>query len=247
MGQSICSCESQSCCQGNGDSHGNLLGAVIASLATHFDNSLGLEVTVGSLDVNPVSMQVEVQDLTLDNPLGGSWKSDYLLHCKKLLVNISATEFMKSLGKEIVAEEVVIQGVNVIYEPGWGSSNFAKLQENLGKPPPVNNDLKIKLHKLHVKDVGLKVYVHGMGPRLSLADIQYEDFDKEHSGVSGFTDIVYILLSTVLKSVAFNLEGVGAGAAGVAKSVLQRVLPGVLPGKLQKLLHICPHTGEPKE
>lgn len=243
MGQRICSCESQFCCQRKSDSHSNLLGAFIASLATNFDSSLGLEVTVGSLDVNPVSMEIEVRDLTLDNPLRGSWKSDHLLHCKKLLVNISATEFIKSWGKEVVAQEVVIQGVDLIYEPGWGSSNFAKLQEQLGKPPQPDKDQKIKLHKLRVQDVGLKVYVHGMGPRLNLADIQYEDFDKEHGGVSGFMEIVFILLSTMLKSVAFNLEGAAFGAAGAAKSVMQRVLPG----KLQKFLHICPLTGEPKE
>eukprot|EP00930_Biecheleria_cincta_P005245 TRINITY_DN106167_c0_g1_i1.p1 TRINITY_DN106167_c0_g1~~TRINITY_DN106167_c0_g1_i1.p1 ORF type:complete len:244 (-),score=55.28 TRINITY_DN106167_c0_g1_i1:120-851(-) len=243
MGQRICSCDSAPCCQRNGDAHSNLLGALIASLVTCFDSSLGLEVTVGSLDVNPESMEVEVQDLTINNPLDGSWKSDHILHCKKLLVNISAVEFIKSWGKEVLVQELLIKGVDLIYEPALGSSNFAKLQEKLGGPAQADEKQKVKLQKVDVEDVGLKVYVHGIGPRLSLADIRYDDFDKEHGGVSGFMEIVFILLSTVMKSVAFNLEGVAAGAADATKSVMHRVLPG----KLQRFLHICPHTGEPKE
>merc|ERR1719242_1192189 len=90
---------------------------------------LGVKVELGDLQLDPSSGLVEVSGLTVHNPEG--YYSEYLLHADKVVVDIDMQKLIYSFGKEIDVEEMVFDGVDVIYEKSLTTSNLNDLLKKL--------------------------------------------------------------------------------------------------------------------
>uniref|UniRef100_A0A7R9ZUP3 Uncharacterized protein n=1 Tax=Pyrodinium bahamense TaxID=73915 RepID=A0A7R9ZUP3_9DINO len=221
MGPALSCCTSCPRCDQGKD---NLLGILIRNAVMTFDQGLlGVDVHVGSMQAVAHLMEVTITDITLDNP--PNFKSDYLLHVKHCRVNFDAMSIIRSMGKKAAVEEVTFQGVDFVYEPRLKGSNLTELKKNLQQDDKkFENKEKIELtvHKVCLTGCVARMFVHGFGPRLSIADIVYEDFNKEFGGATALMDIIRILLITVLKSALdtaqANVKGAGQAALTTAKT-----------------------------
>lgn len=116
------------CCQPPAD--GNMLGSLVKSMLSNFDSSsLGVKVELGTLLIDPAIGRIQVRGLTVRNPEG--WRSEYLLHADKIIVDFEMEKLLYSFGKELHVEELVFDGIDVIYEKGLTSSNLHDLLEHL--------------------------------------------------------------------------------------------------------------------
>ncbi|CAE8738988.1 unnamed protein product [Polarella glacialis] len=122
-------------------------------------------------------------------------------------------------------EELILDGVDVIYEKSLMSSNLTDIMNKLSpdvdelrtaatggekKQATGKDDFKLTLHKVLAKNVGAKVaskLTRGHGMRLEVGDIFYKDFDKEMGAGRGMMDIVRVLLMTLIKSVLATVLG----------------------------------------
>ncbi|CAE8603254.1 unnamed protein product [Polarella glacialis] len=225
-----CSCSATTTTQRTGDDgvdesmSGNMLGSLVKMLVANFDsNMLGVKVDVGALHLDPLTGKVEVQGLTVQNPEG--YHSVHLLKADRVVVGINMRKLLFSLGGEVDVEELIFEGVDVIYEKSLMSSNLTDIMNKLSpdvdeqrtaatggekKQATGKDDLKLTLHKVLAKNVGAKVaskLTKGHGMRLEVGDIFYEDFDKEMGVGRGMMDIVRVLLMTLIKSVLATVFG----------------------------------------
>jgi len=208
------------CCQGPAD--GNLLGTLVKRVLENFDSSmLGVEVQVGDLVLDPSTGRVEVQGLTVANPEG--YYSEHLLHADRVVLDIDMQKLLYSFGKEIDVQEMVFDGVDVIYEKGLVSSNLNDLLKKLSetasdneeleqekKKKKAENDIKLVLHTVLAQNIGAKLatkLTRGHGLRLEVGDLSYQDFDTEMGAGRGMMDIIRVLIMTLIKSVLATVLG----------------------------------------
>jgi len=128
-----CGMDPWACCQpAVGGS--NLLGALVKRLVETFDSAaLGVEVEVGALMLDPLTGRLELDGLTVFNPEG--YHSAHLLHADKVVVDIDMEKLLYSFGKELHVEELLFDGVEVIYEQGLHGSNVHALLKRLEAAP----------------------------------------------------------------------------------------------------------------
>jgi len=192
----------------------------------------GVKVTMGATNIDLTTARVEIRDLKVGNPEG--YHSPYLLHADRMVVDIELQKLVFSLGKDIDIEEMVFDGVDVIYEKTLTTSNvndiLTKLSGDQSKAEQKgtvaqtsstgsgqqsqqasdSTDGEAIVHKVLVQNVGAKMatsMTKGAGVRLEVGDISYEDFSKEMSAHRGFADIVRVIISTILKSVLATVIG----------------------------------------
>lgn len=199
------------CCQHRLD--GNVLGSLIKSMVEKFDAStLGVEVEIGSLVFDAAVGRVNVDSLTVFNPEG--YHSEYLLHAEKVVVDIDMQKLLYSLGKELHVEELFFDGIDVKWEQGLHSSNLQDLQRTLESYPCLDSsatsEVKVVLHTILAQNIGAKLttkLTRGHGPRVEVATLRYDDFDKEMGGLRSSMGIARILLQTLIKSVLATVVG----------------------------------------
>lgn len=237
-------------------SDGNMLGALVQKIVAGFDDSLlGVKVHIDSMKLEPLSGAVEVRGLKVDNPKG--FRSKYLLHADKVVLRVNMTRLVSSLGGTVEVDEIDLDNVDVIYEKALTTSNLKTLLQKLegaeqggkgGKPKPSGQDessLHLALHKIAVRNVGAKVCTSlsaMAGPRLSVGDIHYEDFDKTSGGARGLMHVVQLVLATLLKSILASILGKSAsdGVARAASGVTHTFSNAFHKSKTA-LSHIRPH------
>eukprot|EP00931_Biecheleriopsis_adriatica_P068246 TRINITY_DN4222_c0_g1_i3.p1 TRINITY_DN4222_c0_g1~~TRINITY_DN4222_c0_g1_i3.p1 ORF type:complete len:384 (+),score=86.24 TRINITY_DN4222_c0_g1_i3:80-1231(+) len=221
------------CCQTPSD--GNMLGSLVKSVLANFDSSaLGVKIEIGALVIDPATGRIEVEGLTVRNPEG--WSSEYLLHADKIVVDIEMEKLLYSFGKELDVEELVFDGVDVIYEKGLSTSNLNDLLKILESDKSATeteqaeaSDVKLVLHTILAQNIGAKLATKltgGHGLRLEVGDLKYDDFDTEMGAGRGLMDVVRILIMTLVKSVLATVIGKEntkaiAGAANGAKDKLK--------------------------
>lgn len=202
------------CCQP--PTEGNMLGSLVKSMVERFDSSvLGVEVELGSMSIDPATGRIEVDGLTVFNPEG--WSSAYLLHADRVVVDVEMEKLLYSFGKELHLEELVLDGVDVIYEKGLTTSNLHDLLEMLetnstssAESQPAQSDVKLVLHTILAQNIGAKLatkLTRGHGLRVEVGDLKYDDFDKEMGAGRGLIDIVRLLIMTLIKSVLATVLG----------------------------------------
>jgi hypothetical protein len=192
----------------------NLLGSLVTKIVASYDASvLGVETGIGSMKLSPMQGSMEIWDLTVNNPEG--YHSRHVLHARRAKIEIDMKKLLFSKGRDIVVQEIAFDGVNVIYEKALSTSNLSDLLERILLPRRERKanaeDLTLSLHKVSVKDIGLKlatVITGDAGAHIAVSDISYENFDQE-IGEAGrcFTDSVRILMITFIKSVLAALFG----------------------------------------
>eukprot|EP00931_Biecheleriopsis_adriatica_P032212 TRINITY_DN1881_c0_g1_i8.p1 TRINITY_DN1881_c0_g1~~TRINITY_DN1881_c0_g1_i8.p1 ORF type:complete len:422 (+),score=75.73 TRINITY_DN1881_c0_g1_i8:74-1339(+) len=226
------------CCQPAGES--NLLGSLVTRILASFDTStLGVKVEMGSLVVDPAFGRIAIEGLTVFNPEG--YHSEYLLHADQVVIDIDMQQLLFSLGKELHVEELVFDGVDVIYEKGLFSSNLNDLLEKIDSgsdeapQQTQDSDMKVVLHTILAENVGAKLatkFTLGTGLRLEVGSLKYDDFDAEMGVGRGLMDIVRILFSTLLKSVLAtvvgkeNLLAIKDGLRSAGSASVERVKTG---------------------
>eukprot|EP00441_Pelagodinium_beii_P046709 CAMPEP_0197620126 /NCGR_PEP_ID=MMETSP1338-20131121/994_1 /TAXON_ID=43686 ORGANISM="Pelagodinium beii, Strain RCC1491" /NCGR_SAMPLE_ID=MMETSP1338 /ASSEMBLY_ACC=CAM_ASM_000754 /LENGTH=384 /DNA_ID=CAMNT_0043189217 /DNA_START=66 /DNA_END=1220 /DNA_ORIENTATION=+ len=203
------------CCQPPTD--GNMLGSMVKSILANFDSStLGVKVELGALSIDPSTGRIEVEGLTVGNPEG--WSSEYLLHADRVIVDVEMEKLLYSFGKELHMEELIFDGVDVIYEKGLTTSNLndllKKLESDSGSAKAADqdkaSDVKLVLHTILAQNIGAKLatkLTHGHGLRLEVGDLKYDDFDKEMGAGRGLMDIIRVLIMTLIKSVLATVLG----------------------------------------
>jgi len=193
--------------------------------------TLGVAVTIGSLDIFAWKTKVIIEDLEIANPPG--YNSPHLLKTGKVMVDVHAGKALKSRGSEIVIEDLEVTCLEVVYEKKmaagkqawnpthWGSdmttSNVQevmdKVQSDSEKPetPAEKEEEKketnVYLQKVNITGVEAKAQIFGSPPgTLALTDIQKDDFSKE-MGDMGIPKVIEIMMKTILKSVLANVKG----------------------------------------
>lgn len=241
------------CCSGAvGSTRDNILGSVIKHTIQSFDKDiLGVDVTVGSMNIHAHKWRLEIEDLILQNPEG--FKSPYLLRVKKANADLDGATLVTSFGKSVIVEELNFDGVELIYEPKLGSSNvkvvkqhikqcqedaqrrgLAPEEDNSKKAPPKEEEKAIEpiVQKVALSTVSARMHVHGFGPTVNLKDIKYDNFSQEFAGAHAVMDVINILVSTLLKSalhtIKDNVHNLGSGILSSFKS---------LAGKTKELAH----------
>jgi len=197
------------CCQ---PTDGNMLGSLVKSMVERFDSSvLGVEVELGAVSIDPAIGRIEVDGLTVFNPEG--WSSAYLLHADRVVVDVDMQKLLYSFGKELDLEELVLDGVDVIYEKGLFTSNLNDLLEMLeinDSEQAEASDVKLVLHTILAQNIGAKLatkLTRGHGLRVEVGDLKYDDFDKEMGAGRGVIDVIRLLIMTLIKSVLATVVG----------------------------------------
>lgn len=192
------------------EKHSGLVGSAVKSLLKHFDEkALGLKFVLGATHVDAFRGRVSVDGLTIKNPEG--FNSEYLLHAGKLVIDLDMKTLLKSMGKTLELEEVLLDDVEVIYEMSWSGSNVDVAMKKMGKAKPKINpsDPLPIVHKVLLSNIGAKAvttHLGNLGPCLHLGDISYKDFNAE-VGPHSVGDGVMLVLETLLKSIVTTVIG----------------------------------------
>jgi len=190
---------------------GRFMGGAVKSLLKHFDHAaLGVKFVLGETRVDAYHGKISIDGLTIQNPEG--YSSEYLLYAAKLLVDLDMKTLIKSMGKTLEIEQVLLEDVDVIYEKSWSTSNADEISKRLNnsraaKTPKVKAD-KVIVHKVLLSNIGAKACttLGSAGPRLALGDISYEDLDAE-LGAQTVVDAVGLVMETLVKSLVATLLG----------------------------------------
>jgi len=144
----LLSCDGSAfCCQAPTDD--NMLTSIVKDIRDRIDRSpLGIEFELGAVSINPMVGRIEVDGIKVFNPKG--WSSPYLLHSDKIVAEVNMEKLLTSFGKELHLDEVVLDGVLVIYEKGLTSSNLNDLLDMLQmkQDQPMRKEVENELEKM---------------------------------------------------------------------------------------------------
>lgn len=232
------------------------LGAFVKTSIESLDQTMiGVDVEIGSLWINPIQVYMLVENVTIFNPEG--YQAPYLMKIDKVLIDVDASALFRSFGKDIVVDELVFTGLDTIYAKKMFTSNFNDVMDFMdgddteerrlsrtstmsegdaktSSAKKVQSGRNITLHKVRVEDVGMKMEMEiggGVGPRLEVGNICYEDFSEEMGGQGTMLrSAISLLLRTILKSVVVTTVGKGKFSAFSEMNFLKSQ-PGGAEGK----------------
>jgi len=103
-----------------------VFGKAVQEVLETVDRALiGVDVSFGSVRINPCSGWVKLEDLKVSNPVTGhQYKKDYLLKARKVLVDVDMLKLITSFGHVVFIEAVELIGVEVLVEKTIHSSNI---------------------------------------------------------------------------------------------------------------------------
>lgn len=199
--------------------------------------TLGVDVTIGNIEIFAWKGKVEVHDVVVANPPG--YKSEYFLKTGKITVDVHTWNALKSRGSDIDIEHVEVICLDLQYERTLTSSNVREIKSNLengqkkpdeaAKKPEEEKEKKetdVHVHKVNISGVSAHTRFFGLPPQvLILGDIVKEDFSSEMKGASGMTAVFSIFMDTIIKSIAGNAKKMLEGAHKVVAKVAN-IIPG---------------------
>eukprot|EP00929_Paragymnodinium_shiwhaense_P122953 TRINITY_DN9628_c0_g1_i2.p1 TRINITY_DN9628_c0_g1~~TRINITY_DN9628_c0_g1_i2.p1 ORF type:complete len:257 (-),score=49.80 TRINITY_DN9628_c0_g1_i2:299-1069(-) len=111
---------------------------------------IGVDIEVGDISSNLCMGLVHIDSLRVANPVDEktgktSYHSDHLLRASELHIDLDLWALFTSLGKKIVIERLIFQGVSIFYEKTWTTSNLQQVldfvdkkgkEQAAGAPPP---------------------------------------------------------------------------------------------------------------
>lgn len=187
-------------------------GAILQTLISNADTTfLGVKVVSKRMALNPFVGKLIVDGLRIENPQG--WRSDHLLACKNLLIDISMRSVIFSLAHRLTIQRLDLDSCDVIYEQALTTSNVEDVVHHLdhgsgshshaggGKARP---KLQISVQEVTIQNLWAKgtLYLTGNnGISLAIPNMHWDDFTKEESGRDSGEEIVSFLLATILNSV----------------------------------------------
>lgn len=197
----------------------SILGRLVKSALASLDSEiLGVKVSVGDVKIDALYGKVEIRDLIVANPEG--YFSEYLLRADRILVDVDTQILVRSLGSMVDVEEVIFEGLDVIVEKKFQTSNISDMLTKLSgsensqtRDNPQNGQVQVVWHKVMAKDVGAKLALsmtHGHGIRVEVSDMSFEDFDKHKGSDHGRMTCALsarVLLRTLIKSIVATLLG----------------------------------------
>lgn len=202
---------------------GSILGRLVKSALASLDSEiLGVELSVGDVNIDALHGTVEIFDLVVANPEG--YYSEYILRADRIFFDINTQILLGSFGSMVDVEEVIFEGLDIIVEKKLHTSNLNDMLTKLsGAEACDTNDglqarsshgqVQVVWHKVMAKDVGAKLawsMTHGHGIRVEVSDMSFEDFDKhkgsDHGRMAGPLS-VRVLLRTLIKSIFATLLG----------------------------------------
>mmetsp|Transcript_78547 Transcript_78547/g.138403 ORF Transcript_78547/g.138403 Transcript_78547/m.138403 type:complete len:326 (+) Transcript_78547:61-1038(+) len=217
----------------------HILGRCLIEAVQRLDRKvLGIDVQMDSMTPYLCRGIIHIRNLEAMNPDG--FNSPYLLHAGEVHLDVKMWKLFCSLFKSVEIEHLVLRDVDVIYESAWGTSNVAEVLAKLGKkksktsPETQNSDVEedpllleekkdkkrakkadtqVKLVSVTVENVGARVETRtlgGLGTRIAVHDIRYDDFSTETEGRLG-DEVLQMLLRSILKSVMINVFGQSVG------------------------------------
>lgn len=191
----------------------NLAGALLLGLIERFDLSfLGVKVRLGELRLNPFIGVLNATDLVIANPPG--YRSDFLLKVNAVSLDIDMAPLLLSLGRRVIVDHLSLRHGRVNYERALTTSNvddvLSRLRQGMGMVDGGDagawaakvGRFRVSLHGVDIEGVRARAAFdlpHSPGMTVALADIRYADFEEE-TGSSAGSDIIRILLATLLKS-----------------------------------------------
>jgi hypothetical protein len=225
---------------------------------------LGVDVDVGAARLDLCRGFVNLADVVVHNPEG--YATPYLISVGKVVLKLNMMGLVKSLGKLIEVEALILSHVDIIFEKSSSSSNVQDLVKHLqgDKKPSEEESMKeaakkegkkvgdydkpakpveVVLHRVDIIEVGAKVastYFGGAGLRVALGDIDYKDFQEQCGGKVEVPVVIKLILETLMKTVLANTGIVGETAKQVAHQV------GEVAEKAEKKIIAGVHKAEEK-
>lgn len=215
---------------------------------------LGVDVNIGAARLSICRGFVNLADIVVQNPKG--YKTPYLLSVGKIVVKLNVMKLVSSLGKLVEIEALILSDVDIIFEKSISSSNVQDVLKHLEgdttetqetekkveepgpepvpQPEPDTNQLQVVLHRVDILEVGAKVaatFFGGSGVRVALGNIEYEDFQGQCDGQVQVSEVMKIILETLMKTVLANSSVVGESIAKAAQKVAKAAQ------KVEKVAH----------
>lgn len=205
---------------------------VKASIESLDQTIIGVDVVIGRLSINPCLAYILMEDVTIANPEG--YLAPYLMKIDTVYIDVDAGALFRSLGKDVVVDNLVLTGLDTIYAKKMFTSNFndvihfmegddadgrrnSQTSQSTGESQEQDasqeqpSDRKITLHQVRVEDAGMKMEMEmggGVGPRVEVGDLIYDHFSEELGGKGAMLrTAISLLLRTILKSVVVTTIG----------------------------------------
>jgi len=194
-------------------------GRFLKQMIEHYDVAfLGVQVHLNELDVNPFAGVVSAEGLTIFNPSG--WKTDHLLTASSIYIKLNMLDLMYSLVDKMVVksmlsvdvEELLVKGVNVVYEKSLHTSNVYEVLEhvkealhtNRSSPSNITPESSglLNLQKVAMLDVTAKAALYGVGGvNLVVPSITENNFSQKIGSDHSVSFVVDLLLDMLLTNV----------------------------------------------
>lgn len=186
-------------------------GAVLKTAISKADTTfLGVKVDSERMALNPFVGKLVVDGLRIENPQG--WRSDHLLTCKSLLIDVSMRSVIFSFAHRLTIQRLDLDSCDVIYEQALTTSNVEDVVHHLGstsgsgekRQSDNRQQLQISVQEVSIQNLWAKgtLYLTGdNGISLAIPNMHWDDFTKEESGKNSGEEIVSFLLATILNSV----------------------------------------------
>jgi len=205
---------------------GHALGhSVKYAVETRDEDVLGVNVHIGSLQLNPLSGVLTVHDVLIENPEG--YKAKYILTANRFHLDVHMLKMMRSAGKLIEVSVLHINGLRIVYEQTIGSSNVQDLTRNIKKRPTEKETDEgsswggwkiwrprfgppeaVVLHEVDISDISVKVMANilgfSTGATVPCADVSYDSF-SESEGVNTSSAVSQALIGDILTDTVMKL------------------------------------------
>jgi hypothetical protein len=151
-------------------------------------STLGVETSVGDVDLRVLRGSVGVSDLRIANPEG--FKEKTFLNLGNLAAEVAPASLREDL---IVIPRVLLEDVEVSIEGGPGRTNYGTLIRNASgdtakKPDESGSGKRFVIRELVVRNVTAKIGLTGLGTNLAsteftLPEIRLENLGEKSGGV----------------------------------------------------------------
>mmetsp|Transcript_150679 Transcript_150679/g.280964 ORF Transcript_150679/g.280964 Transcript_150679/m.280964 type:complete len:389 (-) Transcript_150679:71-1237(-) len=203
----------------------NLLGDAVEFFIESLDKTvLGVEVTVGDINLSPLTGRLRISNMTVCNPTAKPpYSTPYLLHADRVVLDINLQVLISSFTSAIDIEQFVLSGVRLHYDKPYlltGKSNievvkeFAcdsqtksnqttrateeKASEDTGQEEESQRSFTI--NRLKIEDIEADATIKGKVIPFKLPTIESKDFSKECKG-TGISDVIVALVEKLAEGI----------------------------------------------
>lgn len=162
--------------------------------------AIGIPVTAADVDISFLFSKAEVEKLVIGNASGG--QSKYALKLESMDMDYHLLSLL--FDPTITFREIVLEGLEVIFEPGSGPSNLERLYRQWESIRDTRGESKVGrnlvIHRLRVKNIKIRGRLLGMSLEKKLPDITLN-----HLGSPGFPTYFSAVCLAVLKELLKSL------------------------------------------